>query len=466
MKSAFRAVWMATCLLLAACSSSPPIQPAAPPSAEHFQRATEPGAFDASWWRRFADPALQALLDEAQHSSLDVQQALARVQQARAGAQAQGSRLLPTLSLGATASDARSDLPEAVKRGQPDTRALRATLDLQWELDLFGAARAAHRAAQADGMAAEAGVDGARLLLSSELAQQYLQWQSARIRQQQLAALVAAQAALLQHAEQRRAQGVSSALQVEAEQAELQALRQQAPLLRLLQQHSEHRIALLLGRLPSQPVPTLLQAPLALPEVPAIAPGQPLELLQRRPDLRAAQARFEAASARAEERRLDRYPKLFLAGLLGRQDLRLNGLDLEASPFQNIAMAFALPLFNGGRLEAQAEVARAQASGFDLAQQQAWLTALQEVESALAAMQAGKERQQASQMQLQAREQTQRHAERLHREGLSARMGLLQAERGLQAARLELSQAQLDTTLNAVQLARALGGGWTLAKHP
>jgi NodT family efflux transporter outer membrane factor (OMF) lipoprotein len=466
MKSALPAVLMAASLLLAACSSSPPSQAVAPASSERFLRASDANAFDCGWWRRFADPTLQALLDEAQRSNLDVQQAITRVQQARAGALAQGSRLLPTLSLGGSASDARSDLPEAVKRGQPDTRALRAALDLQWELDLFGAARAAHRAAQAEELAAQAGVDGARLLLSSELAQQYLQWQSARIRQQQLAALLAAQASLLQHAEQRRAQGVSSALQVEAEQAELQALRQQAPLLRLLQQNSEHRIALLLGRSPSQPVPALLQAPLALPEVPTIAPGQPLALLQRRPDLRAAQARLEAASARADERRLDRYPKLFLAGLLGRQDLRLNGLDLAPSPFQNIALAFALPLFNGGRLEAQAEAARAQASGFDLAQQQAWLTALQEVESALATLQAGREREQAFQLQLQAREQTQRHAERLHRVGLSAHMSLLQAERGLQAARLELSQAQLDTTLNAVQLAKALGGGWTLENPP
>jgi outer membrane protein TolC len=304
------------------------------------------------------------------------------------------------------------------------------------------------------------------LLVQTELAFHYLQWQGARVRQQQLQSLIDAQHHQVLLTERRWVEGLGTALDVDAVQAERAVLLAQAPSLVLLQQHSEHRMAVLLGRTASQALPELQTAALALPQVPAFAPGQPADLLLRRPDLLAASAKAVSDAAKADERAADRWPKLYLAALLGRQDLRLNGLDLAPVGFQNVALAFTAPLFNAGRLQAQADAARAQSQASELAQQHAWLTALQEVESALAALEASRLRQTEQAQQVQARERLHAHAGRLFAQGLSGRGPLLNAQRGLYAAQLEWSQARLNTALDAVQLAKALGGGWALEELP
>jgi len=108
--------------------------------------------------------------------------AVQRVRQARAGQTAVSSRLWPTVSLTGSASDERSGLPDQVKQGKPDTRAYRGALELGWELDVFGAARAGADAAELDALTAEEGVQTAQWLVSSEVARQYIVWQSARLR--------------------------------------------------------------------------------------------------------------------------------------------------------------------------------------------------------------------------------------------------------------------------------------------
>jgi len=452
---------LAVALLAAGCASPLPPAAALPDPPPRFLRQAGPEPVDARWWQRFADPTLIALLRQLDAGNLELRQALARVEQARAGATAQASRGLPLINFSASASDARSDLPDTVKqRGQADARALRAGLELQWEIDLFGAARAARRAADFDADAAAAGLAGARLLLQTELASHYLQWQSARQRGAQLQALVDLSAEQLTLLERRRAEGLAGEAERRGAVAELQALRAQQPALRLAQQHAEHRIALLLGGSASQPVAALQTAAMALPVVPPLPAGQPAELLLRRPDLRAAAARAGAERQRADVAQAERWPRLLLGAVWGGQDLKLNGLDLAPAAFQNVALAFAAPLFNAGRLQAVADAQAAAARGAELAQQQTWLTALAEVESALAALQASQAREALLVDQRDAREAQQRHAQQLLDQGQSGRAPLLAARRGLVAADLELSQARLASALDALQLSRAIAGGW------
>lgn len=446
--------------LLTACATAPPVLEQ-PPAPARFLRADTATAFDARWWHQLQDPGLERLLAAANAGNLEVQQALARLRAARAGSAATGTRTLPSLVLSTTASGSESGLSEAVKRGQPDTRAARAALDLQWELDLFGAARAAQQGARADADAAEAGVQGARLLLHTELAGHYVQWQSARLRQRTLDALLVRQRELLTLAERRSAEGQASRLDLETLQSELASLQAQRPSLTLLQQHSEHRLALLLGREPGAPMPELQDLPAALPSAPPLGAGQPLALLLRRPDLAAAEAQARAARVRADEREAERWPRLALNLIWGRQDLRLNGADLAPSPYRFAALAFAQPLFNFGRLEQAAAAANAQADAASLAQRQAWLTALAEVESALAALQASRVREQLGHDQLGAAERLSAHTERLALEGLTGRSPLLAADKNRHAAQLTLLQARSQTLLDAFQLMKALGGTWS-----
>lgn len=453
------------CLLTAcAVGGAPPSTPrtAEVREASSFRQATDAGAvYDDGWWRAFGDPTLQALVAAATVHNLDWRIAVTRVEQARAGSTAAASRLAPSVALNASASDQRNGLPDQVKRGSPDTRAYRAALDLGWELDLFGAARAAADAAALDAQAAAEGAEAARQLAAAEVARQYIVWQGTRARLQQLESLVQAQADTERLTRSREAAGQASRFDLARAAAETRALAAQVPPLRALVTVIEQQIATLLGRSASQPVAELqAAAAITLPEVPALAPGQPMQLLARRPDIRAAERQLAAEGARRREAQADRLPKFFIAALLGRQDLEVNTLDLAPVGYRNVALAFSLPLFNAGRLQAAADRASAREQGAALQLERAVLAAVQDVESSLVALAHERERAESLVALRSERQAALRHAESLRREGQIDLLQLLDAQRGLIAAELGLTEHRTQLALNGIQLYRALGGGW------
>lgn len=459
-----RTPWLTLALALGGCASrAPPLPPLAeaPAQFQRAERAERSGTVDTQWWRVWADPGLQALSEAAQVHSLDLRQALARVQQARAVLPAAASRAWPQIDGQLSGARTGSELPEPVKRGgQPDTQALRAALTLQWEIDLFGAARAQRAAAAEQVLEAEAGVAGARLLLRAELAEQHLRWQSAQQRLDQLDALVAVQQRQNALLALRQAEGLAGALDIAEAQESLQALQAQRPALRLLAAHSEHRLALLCGRVPGRALPELALSRRTLPELPPLRPGQPAELLLRRPDLVAATAQARRAGEQWAQAQAERWPRLALAAVWGRQDLRLNTLSLAPSAFHQLAVAFTAPLFQAGRLAALAEAQQAQREASVLARDRVWLTALQEVESALAAQHSSAAQRSLAAQRLTERRTQQQHAQNLQAEGLLSERQRLDLDCAAWRAQLDLSDAQLRAALDTVQLAKALGGGW------
>ena len=293
-------------------------------------------ALDAATWRGFGDPVLDDLVARTRLANLDVRIALQRVRQARAGTTAAASRLWPTVSATGSVSDQRTGLPEETKRGSPDIRAIRGAVELGWEVDLFGAARAAADGAELDALAAEAGVDAARWFATTEVARQYLVWLGAQVRLQQLQALLQVQQDTERLTRNKQAEGLASSFDVNRAAGETQALAAQLPPLRTFAAVTEHQIDLLLGASPgsAQP-PWNTAAPSRMPEVPQLAPGQPIELLHRRPDLRVAHQQWLAEAARLRESEADQWPKFFIAAVLGQQDLRLNILDLSPARYSN-----------------------------------------------------------------------------------------------------------------------------------
>src|SRR5687768_7671579 len=279
--------------IMSACAV-PPVQPSAPsvPLTAAFAHEAPVQAAGqtrgGAWWAGYGDPTLTALVGDALAANQDVTIALQRVAQARAGRDAQGSRLWPTVGLQASASRSDSGLPEPVKQGTPDTRALRVGVDVAWEIDLAGGARAARDAAQADAAAAEAGVEGARLLVASEAARQYFVLRGAEERLRIVQALAAAQRETATRVDSRWREGHASAFDLDRARAEADALDAQVPLLRMLAGVSQTRLAVLLGRNPSARV-VGENAGFAWPAAREIGTGQPSELLRRRPDLVAAE---------------------------------------------------------------------------------------------------------------------------------------------------------------------------------
>jgi NodT family efflux transporter outer membrane factor (OMF) lipoprotein len=462
-----RPVALAALALLSACLAAPvqPVAPSVPLSTAFAQggptAATAP-APDGAWWAGYRDPTLTALVEEALAANQDVAIALQRVAQARAGRDAQGSRLWPTVGLQASASRSESGLPAPVKQGVPDTRALRAGVDVAWEIDLAGGVRAARDAAQADAAAAAAGVDGARLLVASEAARQYYVLRGAEERLRIVQALAAAQRETATRVGSRLREGEASAFDLDRARAEADALDAQVPPLRMLTGTSQTRLAVLLGRNPSARV-VGEGAGFAWPAVRDIGTGQPSELLRRRPDLIAAEARVAAETLRGAEARAQWWPKLFLSALFGRQDLQLNALDLAPVHFSNVALAFAAPVFNAGRIDAGIRVQSARAEEALRSWQKAVLVAVQEVEDSLLVRTQEAERAAALARTVEHRRRSLQRAQSLQREGQIDLLVLLDVQRSALSSELALSDSRLQQVLADVQLYKALGGGFAPA---
>ena len=465
---AIRPVAPAALALLSACST-PPVQPPTPsvplPAAfAHGEPATVAGTIvDGAWWAGYGDPTLKALVDEALAANHDVAIALQRVAQARAGRDAQSSRLWPTVGLQASASRSDSGLPDPVKQGLPDTRALRAGVDVAWEIDLAGGVRAARDAAQADAMGAAAGVDGARLLVASEVAHQYFVLRGAEERLRIVQALAAAQRETAARVGSRQREGEASAFDLDRARAEADALDAQVPPLRMLAGTSQTRLAVLLGRSPSVRVVDE-NAAFTWPAVREIGTGQPSELLRRRPDLMAAEARVAAETLRGAEARAQYWPKLFLSALFGREDLRLNALDLAPVHFSNVALAFATPIFNAGRIDAGVRAQSSRADEALLAWQKSVLVAVQEVEDSLLVRTQEAERAAALARTVEHRRRSLQRAQSLQREGQIDLLVLLDVQRSVLSSELALSDSHLQQALADVQLYKALGGGFASAQ--
>ena len=461
--AALAAVWVAA---LSGCATAPATPPAAATSLASqpaFLNADGAGPVDEGrWWTRWGDPMLDQLIDAALAANHDVRIALARVQQARAGTDAATARLLPSVNAVGVRSSAETGYDAAVRTRLPDIDARRAALDVSWEIDLFGAARAARNAADADRLAAEQGQRGAQLAVISEVARQYWTLRGAQARVAIVDALVASQSETLRLTELRRAAGQASDFDVDRARAELATTQAARPALRTLVAATQYRLATLTARAPGAWSALDAAAPQAEPL--PVGTGQPAELLRRRPDVMAVDAQWRAAGFRRDEAAANRFPRLMLSALFGRQWTEWNALDFGAARFANVAAMLAMPLYSGGRIQAGIDAADAREQEAVALYERTLLQALEEVEGALVALRNQGVRAQDLDQSVAARERALVRARALYREGQADLLVVLDVERGLLAAQLDRATNRTDQLLALVQLYRALGGGWQAAE--
>lgn len=378
------------------------------------------------------------------------------------------SRLFPSVNLSASRSDSQTGLPAAIKQLMPDTRAGRAGVDVAWEVDLFGGARAAAGAAEKDAAAAALGVAGAQLVAVSEVARQYFVWHGARQRLEILESLLQTQRDTERLTRSRNREGMASEFDVARAAGETLGIEASLPQLRTLMALTESRIAVLTGSDASVPVPELQVVDGFLwtsPKEPFS--GQPADLLRRRPDLLAAEQGLAAESSRLVEAKANLFPKIFLSALFGTQKLTLNNaLDLSASRYSNVALAFAMPIFNAGRIRAEIDAQSARERESLLSYEKAILGAIEDVESSLAAL-AG-ERQRGGFLTVAARERERAvaHATSLFREGQIDLLQLLEVQRARLATEMALAESNTQQAVAYVLLYKALGGGWQALPSP
>lgn len=458
---AVRPLVLSLALSLTACAVAPP---AARPDLALPQawRASAPSAADlradaVQWWGTFGAPALPALIDQALQANLDVAQAAERVVQAELQLRSAGAARWPTVTAGLRSSATRSDGGDAPSSRSESSS---ASLSVSYEVDLWGRLAAGRRSAQASWQASRFDLDGARLSLAARVAQAWFQVLALRVRLDIARDNLAVAERLLGIVEVRYRNGAASALDLSRQRSTV--LSQRAAVLPLQEQlrQTEDALALLLARAPQDfAVPA---ADFEALQVPEVAAGLPSELLTRRPDLAAAEARLAAADADVAAARAALLPSFELSGSAGWASAALVSLSQPVAS-ASLAASLAQTLFDGGRRQVQLELAESTRRQLVQAYQAAVLTALQEVELALtqAARLAQQER-----IQRTLVDEAQRAlqlAERRYREGVDDLATLLDAQRTLFAAQDTVAQTRLARLVAAVDLYKALGGGWRRA---
>ncbi len=426
--------------------------------------APQPQEKNSEAWILFAnEPQLQTILKQVENSNLDGKIAWERVLEARAGLKQLRSRKMPQADVQLSASQERTDLANPIKQGIPDKNVNRAALQLGWELDIWGAVDAASQAGNFDALAAEEGWQVARWTAQHEAAKMYFIWQGARLRQQLLEQVLVADSQAQRVILLRKEYGAASDMEVANAEVEVSHRATQLEDLKVLVRVTENGLATLLGERPGKLMEALQTQRPALPETQPFPVGLPIDLIQRRPDLRSAQWSLQAETQRLRGANADQWPKLFLGATLGTQDLTINQLALGSAGFSNLALAFTIPIFNSGRLKAQVEQQSAKQRAATLKYEKAVLQALQDVENSLVSFQQQQKRVARTQQSLDARVRALKSANALHKEGQIdplMRNGLQKSEL---AARLENTEAQIAFTLSQLQLYQAIGGGWTFS---
>lgn len=420
------------------------------------------------WWQQLGDKQLALLVERAVVANHDVRIAVERARQARARTGAADSSLFPSVNLTASRSQSRTSLPTMVKQSMPDTKATRVGVDVAWEIDLFGGARAAASAAEKDAAAAALGVSGAQLIVASEVARQYFIWHGAKQRLNILESLLQTQRDTERLTRSRYREGMASEFDVARAAGETLNMEASLPQLRTLMSVTESRLAVLTGTNASTPVPELhvedeyhwisTQAPFS---------GQPADLLRRRPDILAAEQQLSAESSRLVEAKANRFPKFFLNALFGQQALTLNdSLSLSASRYSNVAGAFVLPIFNAGQIKAGIDVQSAREQEFLLTYEQTVLSAVEDVENSLVVLTGEQQRVDSQTAAVQESKTALEHARSLFREGQIDLLLLLDVQRALLATELALAESNTQRAIGYARLYKALGGGWQEMPSP
>jgi multidrug efflux system outer membrane protein len=425
-----------------------------------------------AWWSSFDDPTLTSLVQQSAGQNLDVRQAVLRIEEAQAQTAVVAGGLWPSLSANASWSRQRlsTNTPNGAIfglhfPGLPPTLVnpysqYQLGLGASWTLDLFGTERRSLEAAGAQMQAAVEGAHATLLSMVSDVAATYIDLRGAQTRRVILERSLATQRDLLQLTRDRRNAGLTSDLDVENAMAEVGTTQAEVPLADRQITADINELSQLMAK-PPEALRAELGAARPVPPVPPVVPiGLPSDLARRRPDIRQAEANLHAATAEIGVAISNYFPQLTLTAGGGFQSEGLSKLVATASRFGSLGPAIELPIFEGGRLRATVRLQRIKAKEAAVAYAQTVLTALNQVEDALAAYASD----QARRASLEAAATASRNARLLAREryqsGVASFIDVLDAERTEEQNELSLADATTAVSADLVQLFRALGGGW------
>ena len=455
-----RLFWTA-CLPLAlgGCAvTAPPAQVSAPPPVAWQAPLPHQGSLAhlAGWWTQLGDPLLVELIDAAQAISPGVAQAQSRIAQARATQVASRAALLPTLDGQANASRGFNEQLAGI------ATTAQAGLQASWEIDLFGANRAAKTAADERLAGAQAAWHEARVSVAAEVAQQTSSVRTCleQLRVAERDAQSRAETSRLSDLSERAGfTAPATAALARASAAEAQARTSQ----QRMQCDVEIKTLVALSGWEEPALRTRLTTPApAAPDALFAIAALPAQVLAQRPDVYSAEREVAAASADVGSAQAKRYPRLGLSGSVGAAWVRTGGVTTDLNTWTIGPLALSVPLFDGGRRGAQVEAAQARYDEAAALYRAKVRQAVSEVEQALVRLQSTSERSTSARTAAAGYRTSFAATEARWRGGLASLVELEDARRAALAAENALVALQHERQLAWVALYRAAGGGWRL----
>jgi multidrug efflux system outer membrane protein len=452
--------------LLAACAVGPdyqaPVTEAAPFVAAPAAAVSEQ-PFEAAWWKQFQDPVLDSLIERALKDDLDLKIALARVEESRAFLGASRRNRWPGVVAAVSRTESNQQQP-LFSTDRIDSESYSAGLATLWELDLFGRVRRGVEAARADDDATVADLRDAQVLIAAEVARNYVELRGAQKRLAVARENLGYSKETLDLTRVRLELGRGTELDVASAAARFSATEATIPPLVEAEQVAANRLAVLLGERPGALAAELAPREIT-PHLTTIAVDSPAALLQRRPDIRAAERELAAATARIGVAKADLFPRLTLSGFIGFVAGDAGQLGESSSRAWSLSPALSWAGFERGTY-ANVAVAEARTHAALAAYELTVLHALEETENAFVSYGTQRSRLESVVDQATASRTAAELARIQYREGALDFLRLLDAERTLLQAEDAVAAAESDLNASVVLIYKALGGGWEAAPVP
>ncbi|HTW71727.1 MAG TPA: efflux transporter outer membrane subunit [Acetobacteraceae bacterium] len=457
MRLHLRAIAVAATIALTGCSVGPPYRHPESALPAHWRETDSTAAIwpTTDWWRGFNDPQLDALIARAESQNLNLAAAVARVREANADTRIAGAALLP--SIGATAEGTQARTVSPLTPTAYDYHEFDLGVNASYEIDFWGENRAALQAAKASAAAARYDQQVIALATVSGVASTY--FQALGLRDE-----IAVAENNLTQAEQMLAGihaefnvGTVAELNIVQQETVVDSLRASIPPLRQQLAETLDALAILEGENPEN----IKLGPRTLLDLamPAVAPGLPAALLERRPDVQEAEANLIAANADIRVARAEFFPSVTLTGEGGMETLGLAAFS-PPTAVSALAAAVTAPIFEGGRLRGQLEYSKARYTELLDDYRQSIISALGNVEDALAGVHQTGEQLGDETATVGTARQSYQISEALFQGGTADMVNVLTAEAALFGADQTLVQVRLAHAQALVSLFQALGGGW------
>ena len=445
-------------LFLSACTIGPDYErpPVISPGEWTVSYDTAADLIDSAWWQQFDDPIFDKLITKALINNLDLQAAVARVDQYLGQLRTTRAEYFPQINASASAAR-QDDTDTGLTLPAGPYNDYRGGLNASWEIDLWGRVRRANEAVRAELLASEAGRRSVLLTLVSNIASNYIVLRGLD-RQLEIAwETEQTYAESLRIFRLRHKYGTVSMVEVSQVESEYEAAHQIIPKLESQVAQREHLISLLLGQNPG-PIPRGKKiGDLTVPVIPA---GLPAELLEQRPDIIQAEQALIAANARIGVAKALYFPRISLTGALGTASIHSSKLfDADSKTWQ-IGGDVLAPIFTFGAIKGQVMTSEAAQREALYRYRQSIITAFSEVEDALVATSKGRESQEAKQRQVRALKKYAQLAGYQYDIGTTSYLQVLDANRSLFSGQLDYIQVQTEALTSLVDVYRSMGGGW------